>query len=591
MRVCRSGLIASTIAAAVLNVPVGAVAAGKIYVVDQRHPKADDTGPGASGRPFETIGRAATIARAGDRVLIRTGVYRESVTVKANGTAEEPIRFEAAPTANVIVTGANALSRWKKESAGAKENVFSTSWPHRFLAGTKNGTHPSNDYHRMIGRLEQVFVQGRRMRQVLDRGKLSRGTFYADLAAKRLYVWSDGNQDIVKKKVPVEASVRGLLWVSQGAYIQVRGIRFRYAANKAQRGAVMFRGDHGVVEDCIFEKTNSIGVAFRGDNVLVRRCVFADNGQMGFSAAKARGLRMTECLVRNNNTKGFNRNWEAGGNKLVVCRDVIIEHSRFVDNRGIGLWFDIGNENCVVRNCLFAGNEASGIFYEISYGLRAHDNVLIGNGFGNYPGDWGSNGAITLSSSPNCTIERNLMIANREGFQFREQRRTTPRIDDRRERPVWNHDNVIRNNVIAYNRDAQTAGCFDVLDQRHWPRAMRKKTPGRKRKKPRPGMPADLSLEKLNLTLRNNLYFATPGQGLFRWGTTWRRHKLYADPSAIRRELSLEQASRVAEPGFAAGILVRDLRVPADSPAVTMGCYPRGSVPGVRLGIRKTPAR
>ena len=108
---------------------------------------------------------------------------------------------------------------------------------------------------------------------------------------------------------------------------------------------------------------------------------------------------------------------------------MVLEKSIFADNRGSGIWFDIGNENPTVRNCLIANNEDGGIFYEISYGLHAHDNVIVGNGFDSLAGSWGGNGAIALSSSPGCTIERNLMLGNREGFQFREQYRTTPRID------------------------------------------------------------------------------------------------------------------------------------------------------------------
>ena len=101
-------------------------------------------------------------------------------------------------------------------------------------------------------------------------------------------------------------------------------------------------------------------------------------------------MLITGCEVRNNNVKGFGRGWEAGGDKLVLCRDVIIENSRFADNRGNGIWFDIGNENCVVRNCLIADNEDAGIFYEISFGLHAHDNVIVGNGFRETPGSWGA---------------------------------------------------------------------------------------------------------------------------------------------------------------------------------------------------------
>jgi len=50
---------------------------------------------------------------------------------------------------------------------------------------------------------------------------------------------------------------------------------------------------------------------------------------------------------------------------------------------------------------------------------------------------------ISLSSSPGCGIEWNLIVGNGEGFNFREQTRTTPTIEDRVGRPVWNHDQLI----------------------------------------------------------------------------------------------------------------------------------------------------
>ena len=98
-----------------------------------------------------------------------------------------------------------------------------------------------------------------RSSQVLERDKLSRGTFFADIEAQRLYVQPAGNQDITKDKALVEASTREQILRVKGSYVIVKGIRFRYAANRAQQGAVQFSGDHITVEDCIFEYTNASG--------------------------------------------------------------------------------------------------------------------------------------------------------------------------------------------------------------------------------------------------------------------------------------------------------------------------------------------
>lgn len=52
----------------------------------------------------------------------------------------------------------------------------------------------------------------------------------------------------------------------------------------------------------------------------------------------------------------------------------------------------------------------------------------------------------------------------------------------------------------------------------------------------------------------------------------------------VQEELGLEQGSKLAEFYFN-DFSALDFRVPADSPAVKMGCYPQGKVPGVQLGI------
>jgi hypothetical protein len=553
-----------------------------------------------AGLPPETqlrsISEAAAKAEPGDTVVIHGGIYRETVVVDKSGTGERPIRFQAAPGEHVIITGADEIREWTREPGG--ENVFSAPWSHHFLTGSRTGTHPADDYHKMIGRCEQVFVLGYPLLQVLDRARLGRGTFHVDPDAERIYVCPRDGADLTKKPPLVESSARPVLWRSDGAHVHLCGLRFRYAANQAQHGAVQIRGDHGVLEDCVFESMNSSGATFAAEGLIVRRCLFQDNGQLGFGAHRAHDLLLSDCIIRNNNTKGFNRGWEAGGDKLVLCRGAVLETSQFVNNRGNGIWFDIGNEQCVVRNCLIADNENAGIFYEISYGLHAHDNVIVGNGFGETPGAWGAAAAISLSSSPHCLIERNLMVGNREGFNFREQNRKTPRIDDRNEQWVWNHDQCIRNNVIALNRDAQTRGWFDINDDRHWPAALRD-TVGRENGKPARDLAADylardsasgpvgLTLETLKFTFENNFYCAQPWQGLFLWGVEWKRHKTYATLDDVRSELKLENGSQTADFRVGDG-LMRDFRVSAESLPMTMDCYPRGDVPGVKLGILTT---
>lgn len=142
--------------------------------------------------------------------------------------------------------------------------------------------------------------------------------------------------------------------------------------------------------------------------------------------------------------------------------------------------------------------------------------------------------------------------------------RSTPRLGapaGAKEEAVWNHDQTVRNNTFALNRDAGVWGWFDVRDERHWPKTMQKFA-GREKPESQPeadfardyqsdldrGAPANLSLEKLNLRFENNLYAPGDSGSVFHWGTAWLRHEYFDGPGAlqkVRAQLGLEQGSVV----------------------------------------------
>ena len=83
-------------------------------------------------------------------------------------------------------------------------------------------THPDDEYHRLIGRCEQVAIDGYLLRQVLEANQLAPGTFFADIPNQALLVWDSANRDL--NKVLVEASVRQEIFRVEGDYVQLRGL-------------------------------------------------------------------------------------------------------------------------------------------------------------------------------------------------------------------------------------------------------------------------------------------------------------------------------------------------------------------------------
>jgi hypothetical protein len=97
-------------------------------------PSGDDGNPGTSpGAPLRTIQRAADLAQAGDLVRIQPGVYRESVTVPASGTAAQPIVFRGSAPGAVLDGGDAAIAAgvaWTPGAGGTWSRVIGFATGH-----------------------------------------------------------------------------------------------------------------------------------------------------------------------------------------------------------------------------------------------------------------------------------------------------------------------------------------------------------------------------------------------------------------------------------------------------------------------------
>jgi hypothetical protein len=74
-----------------------------------------DEADGSDARPFRTIGRAAALARAGDRVVVHEGEYREWVRPARGGLSDaRRITYEAAEGEHVVVKGSERVTGWER---------------------------------------------------------------------------------------------------------------------------------------------------------------------------------------------------------------------------------------------------------------------------------------------------------------------------------------------------------------------------------------------------------------------------------------------------------------------------------------------
>ncbi|OUM89036.1 MAG: hypothetical protein BAA01_13360 [Bacillus thermozeamaize] len=90
----------------------------------------DDRARGTADEPFRTISRAASLAVAGDTVIVHAGVYREWVRPAHGGTEEHRIVYKSAGDGEVVITGAERITDWKYEG----DNVWSTEVPNTLFS-------------------------------------------------------------------------------------------------------------------------------------------------------------------------------------------------------------------------------------------------------------------------------------------------------------------------------------------------------------------------------------------------------------------------------------------------------------------------
>ncbi|NNF58144.1 MAG: hypothetical protein HKN04_07865, partial [Rhodothermaceae bacterium] len=140
------------------------------YWVDQDHPQADDANPGTQALPWRTISRATTVLQPGDAVLVRAGVYRETVTPRIGGTGpEQRITYAAYPGDTVIVTGANlAHDGWIREGRG---------WRRTWTGPRLPSYHGEDDPH---FRRELLVAAGQVLQPVYQKEALRPGSFFAE---------------------------------------------------------------------------------------------------------------------------------------------------------------------------------------------------------------------------------------------------------------------------------------------------------------------------------------------------------------------------------------------------------------------------
>ncbi|KMT66864.1 right-handed parallel beta-helix repeat-containing protein [Catenovulum maritimum] len=104
----RCKIITLAVALCALALPTTRLFAKELYV----SPLGNDNNNGSVDLPFKTLAKGVSILAAGDTLVLKEGIYRETLKITASGSETQPIRVKAADNSNVVISGTEPLTGW-----------------------------------------------------------------------------------------------------------------------------------------------------------------------------------------------------------------------------------------------------------------------------------------------------------------------------------------------------------------------------------------------------------------------------------------------------------------------------------------------
>ena len=414
------------------------------YVVNQKHSNASDSNEGTIESPLKTINRAAQLVRAGERVLIYSGVYRETIFPKNSGTSNDKmISYEAAPGEKVVIKGSKILNqKWEQRKVFTDvlaDSTLTYTWSRRTWVTTIPDTffdanyfpfqlpnilpkeHTLMPWAKLVKNIPPytssrglIFQNGKRMKQLEHYGDVVRvpGSFWIDKDRKTVHIHSFDSGNPNNSLIEIGTKQHLLKPQKVGLnYIQVSGLTFEHCANgflRTSTGAVTsLGGHHWIIENNTIRQINSSGLEFgylayepkdqNPENTLrkekenqgfmiVRNNTIHDCGTAGIRSFVVTNGLITGNHIYNIGWQDAENYWECSGIKILVAHKTLVNRNHIHDIQGgNGIWldWDIRYSRVTQNNIHGVQNIQGGIFIEASHYPNLVDNNFIWNIDGN----------------------------------------------------------------------------------------------------------------------------------------------------------------------------------------------------------------
>lgn len=446
--VTASAVVAA--AAAVVSVPTRPVVAGSVDPGRARYAapatalyvnptKGQDSASGSRTAPLRTVAAALAKAYSGQTIVLRAGVYHQSVTVNRR------VIIQAYPGEAVWFDGSVAVGGWKAAAGRWVSSGWTAQFDHSvsYARGTDDLRFLQSDYP-MAARPDQVFVAGKQLNQKASASQVSTGSFAVDTGAHTLTVGtSPASTEVRASDLSFAFKVN-----VPGVVLRGFGVR-RYAPSIPTLGTIRFN-EAGTIENVMIRDSATTGLSVSGLHNRINRVTVVDSGMIGIHANYADDLEVTRSLVKRNNREHFHPWIAAGGIKVTRSRGLSFRANDISENYATGLWVDESSVRITVARNSLLHNWEAGIELELSDTAVIAGNVVTGGKSGIYLFNTGNvkifNNAVGGQSDQGILLSQNARRQSNPNDAGHDRRRPIPDAT-----VPWLLRNItVADNVLSY---------------------------------------------------------------------------------------------------------------------------------------------
>jgi hypothetical protein len=297
-------------------------------------PSGSNSNPGTISSPKATLAGAVSAASNDTTIVLREGVYHETMTLS------KQITVQNYPGEEVWLDGSSIYASWT--GSGPWTSALGPDWSPISTTGFPLTTDPYGNLP------EQVWIDGVAQKQIADGATPGEGQFSVNRSAHTITIGTSPSG----KEVRV-ADLNYALVVSAAVTLRGIGIR-RYSpvVQEGLSGLVYFGGSSqgSIVENCFFQDSGHVGLN-TARTLDLRKITVQDCGGTGIQVTTADNLSLEKFIIRRCNRGLWRAQPHTAAMKVTRTEGLMVRDGIVQDvPDAMGIWLDVSVTKSYVIN-------------------------------------------------------------------------------------------------------------------------------------------------------------------------------------------------------------------------------------------------